>query len=126
MASNFRRHKNENISKLRNLKNAKPKEFWKIINFVDETKDKTAPLQNVYEYFKNINAGNTNDESEHYPADEQFTGTGENNDINELLNYPFTEAEILRTVKGLKNNKSHKRTYKEHNSCYVPHLCETF
>ena len=96
MASNFRRHKNENISKLRNLKNAKPKEFWKIIKSIDKTKDKTAPLQNLYEYFKNINAGNTNDESEDYPADEQFTGTGENNDINELLNYPFTEAEILR------------------------------
>ena len=77
MASNFRRSKNENISKLRNLKNAKPKEFWKLINSIDKTKDKTAPLQNLYEYFKNIIAGNTNDESEDYPADRQFTGTGE-------------------------------------------------
>ena len=106
MASNFRRHKNENIQKLRNLKNAKPKEFWRVINSIDKSKNKTAPLQTLYEYFKKANAGNLNDETEDDPADEQFLDADNNNDINDSLDQPFTEAEISSAVKGLKNSKS--------------------
>ena len=106
MASNFRRHKNENIQKLRNLKNSKPKEFWRIINSIDKSKNKTAPLQNLYEYFKKANAGNLNDKTEDDPSDEQFFGTNNNSDMNESLNQPLTETEILKAVKCLKNSKS--------------------
>ena len=55
MSQNIRRYKNNRIEKLKNLKYAKPREFWKIINSIDEKNNKTAPLQDLYNYFKNIN-----------------------------------------------------------------------
>lgn len=89
MASNFRRHKNGNISKLRNLKNAKPKEFWRIINFIDKNRNKTAPLQTLYEYFKNANTHNLHDETEDDSADEQFLNYDRTNDLKRMFKSPI-------------------------------------
>ena len=102
MASNYRRYKSANISKLRNMRTSKPRDFWRIINSIDETKDKTAPLHNLYEYFKNINGGNIDDDT---LENDQFIYM-ENPNMNESINQPFTEAEILSAIKTLKNNKS--------------------
>ena len=102
MASNYRRYKSANISKLRNMRTIKPRDFWRIINSIDKTKDKTAPLHNLYEYFKNINGGNIDDDT---LENDQFIYM-ENPNMNESINQPFTEAEILSAIKTLKNNKS--------------------
>ena len=42
--------------KLKNLRNAKPREFWKIINSINNNKQTKNPLKDLYEHFKNINA----------------------------------------------------------------------
>ena len=98
MSQNIRRFKNNRIEKLKNLKYAK---LWKIINSIDEKNNKTAPLQDLYNYFKNINQGNDT-EDEDTQSNEQFT-----QNINMHINQPFTDNEIIKAVTKLKNNKSH-------------------
>ena len=94
MNRSFGKFQNENICKLHNLKNAKPREFWKIINSLDET----APLRGLFDFFKNINAENT-DESE------TFDNSNLTDNINENVNNSFTEEEILKAVKNLKKQQ---------------------
>ena len=104
MASNFRRYKNDRIQKLRNLKNAPSKEFWKIINSVGKTDRHSAPLEELYAFFKTLNSENIDENSEPYA--ENFIAEDYEDSINETINQPFSEAEILSAVKNLKNNKS--------------------
>ena len=82
---------------MRNLKNAKPREFWKIIKFnsLDNKNRETAPLKDMFDFFKNINAENT------YES-ETFDNTNLTDNINENINNLFTEKEILKAVKNLK------------------------
>ena len=54
IAQNIRKFRNSKIDKLKTLKFAKPKAFWKIINSVDKKKEHTAPLNDLYEYFKSL------------------------------------------------------------------------
>ena len=52
------RAKNERIDTLRNLKAAKPRDYWKIINSIDKQYyTKTANLNDLYYFFKEVNAG---------------------------------------------------------------------
>ena len=83
---------------MRNLKNAKPREFWKIIKFnsLDNKNRETAPLK--FDFFKNINAENT------YES-ETFDNTNLTDNINENINNLFTEKEILKAVKNLKKQQ---------------------
>ena len=104
MASNFSRCKNDRIQKLRNLKNARPNEFWKIINSVGKTDRHSAPLEELYAFFKTLNSENIDENSEPYA--ENFIAEHYEDSINETMNQPFSEAEILSAVKNLKNNKS--------------------
>ncbi|MCG7878765.1 MAG: hypothetical protein N0C90_20910, partial [Candidatus Thiodiazotropha endolucinida] len=105
MAKNYRKHKNEKNSKLRKLRNARPKEFWKIINSIDKSKNDTAPLNDLYEFFKNLNSVEPNENSVEFQDNETFIGFGDS--INDAINQAFTENEILSAVKSLRNNKSH-------------------
>ena len=42
--------------KVKNLRNAPPREFWKIINSINNNKQTKPHLNELYEHFKNINA----------------------------------------------------------------------
>lgn len=87
--------------KLRNLKRSSPKNFWKIINNVEKsTKEANISLQPLYDYFKNINDQDPNDDE---------TVLGEFNvdilDDEELLNSFITEGEIMKCIKSLRTIK---------------------
>ena len=57
LTKNAQKHKNEKVSKLRNLRYAKQREFWKIINLINnDSKSTEVQLQDLYNYFKNINS----------------------------------------------------------------------
>ena len=107
ISRNVKRYKNEKIKKLKTLKNAKPREFWKIINSINETAKDTASLDDLFTYFKNINAYHTFDENEDIQSGRtDITNTEATANMNLEINQPFTEYEIIKTVKNLKNNKS--------------------
>ena len=98
-----RNTKMKKITKLRELKYTKPREFWKIINSLNnDNKSTEAPLHALYDYFKNINLAPNNDDSTTQSPPEHSE-----HQINMYLNQPITETEICTAVKNLKNNKSH-------------------
>ncbi|XP_053380331.1 uncharacterized protein LOC128548841 [Mercenaria mercenaria] len=90
------------IHKLRNLKYADPKQYWNIINGKSTQNEKTAKLNDFYEYFKDLNENLIDTENS---SDENMSETANVNN-NEEINVPITEKEILDAVKTLKNNKS--------------------
>ena len=105
MAKNVRRYKNHKIEKLKTLKHAKPREYWKLINSTDEKNKSMAPLQDLYNYFKNINRSNE-EESENTHSENDTINEQHSQNINNYVNQPFTDNEIIKAVKNLKNNKS--------------------
>ena len=103
MKQSINRFKTERISKLKNLKNAKPKEFWKIINSTDKKEQFSPPLEDLYAYFKDVNAQKYDEEPQ---ANTEMYNSQEFITINEEINMPITEAEIYTAIKNLKNGKS--------------------
>ena len=92
--------KTDKINQLKSIKNKNPKAYWKVINSADKTEQPTAPLHELYDFFKHVNnptvqEGSINQRNEH--------NTTEIN--NEDINQPITEKEITETIKTLKNNK---------------------
>ena len=88
---------------MKNLKNAKPREFWKIINSINNDKQTKCPLNDLYEHLKNINTENRNE-----AGGDNLNHTDDNlNNMNNEINQCITESEIHAAVKKLKNNKSH-------------------
>ena len=94
--------KSQRVEKLRNLKSTNPKEFWKIINSVDKKNTHTPPLDELHNFFKTLNTcSNENDQICHdIEFDENLV------EINEEINQPISQEEILKATKNLKNNKS--------------------
>ena len=83
-----KRHNFQTLNKLRKLHSKKPKEFWRLLNKLDDTlTDKKIKIEELYEYFKNINAG-VNDEQDDTQINVQ------NHD--EILNSPITTEEIKK------------------------------
>ena len=89
-------------NKLRSLKNKNLKEYWKIINSIDNKKnDSNIELDTLYTFFKDLNKQpDTNDNYCDNNIDISI------DDNNEILNSPITESEILKCIKALKNNKA--------------------
>ena len=100
VSKNIKKHRDEKIHKLRNLKTSNSKEFWRIINDDKCKPNKSAPLQDLYEYFKNIN------EHEDNPAHELNNDTDSFTHLNEEINKHITEDEIIKAIHSLKLNKS--------------------
>ena len=102
---NQKQYKNVNINKLRNLKTSNPREYLRILNSHQTKQKSEACLDDLYIYFKNINeSGQTSNN----PNNVLTFDNPENQELNEELNLPITEAEILKDVNGLKCNKSSK------------------
>ena len=95
----------DRIIKIKSLKNAKPKQYWQIINNKPKEDNVTAPLTDFYQYFKEINENMLENEDQI----ENFTEINNNldeNDINEDINKPISEQEVRQAIKNLKNSKS--------------------
>ena len=107
IAKNVAKYKNDKINKLRNLKQKqkKPKDFWKVINSINKKEDTTAPLHDLYEYFKTLNADSEGENTDNDSGNLKFPDKISDSNID--INLPFTENEIIKAIKKLKNNKSH-------------------
>ena len=99
IARNIRSFNQNRIEKLRKLKSSDSKEYWKILNPKTENKDSKASLNDLFNYFKDINSQDNS---------QTYTDINNNNisELNEEINRPISESEILKAVKQLKNNKS--------------------
>ena len=90
-------HKN-----LRVLKRNNTKEYWKILKASDEYQKKSPKvlLEDCEKHFKNLNTKNSESDIPDFDP--------RNIDINANpeLNRDFTFEEIMKNIKGLKNNKS--------------------
>ena len=72
--------------------------------FGRKNRKQSSPLEDLYNFFKTLNSENNNINFEH--STENFTAESFEESINEEINQPFSEAEILKAVKDAKNNKS--------------------
>ena len=85
--------------KLHKLHSNKPKEFWKIINSLENKSEyPDLNLGEFYDYFKTSNSSENSEDDQEVHIDL--------NNENEILNSQITGQEILNCIKNLKNNKS--------------------
>lgn len=59
ISKNVKKFKNQRVEKLKSIKTTNPKEFWKIINSVDKTCSKLPPLDELHNFFKNLNSSDS-------------------------------------------------------------------
>ena len=95
------KHNKEYEQKLRTLQSKFPKDYWKILKSIKNKHTVKPPdLQTLHNYFKDLNTNNTDD------GDINISQVTDNIAQNENLNAPFTEDEIQKSIRNLKNNKS--------------------
>ena len=100
MNFHINKHNKSTQEKLRNLKSKNPRDFWRIMNSLDKSKDnENIDIETLYDFFKNLNEQNERE-------DMSPNVNIDLNDEDELLNSPITENEILKCIRWLKNNKS--------------------
>lgn len=87
------------VKKLRNLKTSNTKEYWKVLNFENEKSECQAPINELYDFFKEINMQIPNKTDENL---QHKSNPVENKEINE----PISESEILQAICQLHNNKA--------------------
>ncbi|MES9883934.1 MAG: hypothetical protein ABW185_24050 [Sedimenticola sp.] len=93
-------YKQDKVTKLRKLKKSNSRDYWKIINDSNKGKiDIGCPIEKRYTHFKNI--GQSESADERIENDEQI-----NMAINEEINEPITENEILKSVRKLNKNRA--------------------
>ena len=96
------KHNKSTQNKLRSLKNKSPKEYWKIINSIDNKRtESNIELDTLYTFFKDLNKQPETDND--YSGDNIEISV---NDDDEILNSPISDGEILKCIKLLKNNKA--------------------
>ena len=101
MNLNIKKFKNIRIQKLRSLKTANPREFWKILNSSNPKNVCQAPLQELYNYFKGVN-----DYQDSENTQSSYSENENNGNNNAQLNRPIDESEVREAIKQLKQNKS--------------------
>lgn len=112
LSKNFKHFKTERIEKLRRLKTRDPKQYWKIINADKKTNECSAPLGDLFNFYKSAselvtdNNSNENVDNDIIHEDINLSQNMPRNESDDELNGPITPDEILRAVKSLKNNKS--------------------
>ena len=95
--------KKETETKLRAVKNADPREYWKIINYASKNKghrECSISVNELYRHFKGLSF-----KEENCSQFDPTTAVHEES-ISEELNSPFTLEEIQAVIKKLKNNKA--------------------
>ena len=96
---------NQKVEKLRQLKNANPKEYWKIIKSTKKPNNIHATLEDLYSFYTKANLNHTNENVDTQQNDETEVLSNEQINENEI-NQPITEDEIIMVAKTLKNNKT--------------------
>ena len=89
------------LQKLDNLKNKDPKQYWKILQNSKREAIKV-PLDIFKDHFEKLAVEQETEEGDELPIAVDSIG---NLDTN-ALNQPFSETEIRKVVKNLKNNKA--------------------
>ena len=108
LSKNFKKFKTERVDKLRRLKTTDPKQYWKIINSEKKTNETSAPLYQLFNFYKSTSEIEIDNESignEDQNMNQEASNLHEN-ESDEVINGPVTPDEVLRTAKALKNNKS--------------------
>ena len=108
LSKHFKKFKTERVKKLRRLKTTDPKQYWKIINSDKKTNETSAPLNELFNFYKStseIENGNGNIGNEDQNTNQEASNLHEN-ESDEVINGPVTPDEVLRAAKALKNNKS--------------------
>ena len=95
----FREYKSDLPKKIRNLKSSNSKEYWDLLNGQTNSQNSEKPdLDTLKEHFRKLNA---------QPEDEFDVGMSSlYHSPNPISDQNFTEEEIKRVIKHLKNNKS--------------------
>ena len=95
----LREYKSDLSKKIRNLKSPHPKEYWNLLNGHTRSHNSEKPdLDTLKEHFRKLNT---------QPEDEFNVGMSSiYYSPNPILYQNFTEEEIKRAIKHLKNNKS--------------------
>ena len=101
---NVKNFKNSRVEKLRKIRHSNAKEYWKIINSVEQKETRSPPLNDLYKYFKNLNSCETSQNPEPNGCEEDQPDRFQ--EINHEINQPISETEIISAIKKLKNNKS--------------------
>ena len=87
------------VEKLRKLKTTNTREYWKILNSENKKSDCKAPLSELHDFFRNVNA-------QHSHRPESNTHEENTLTVNEEINGPITEKKVTNAIKQLKNNKA--------------------
>ena len=96
------KHKKATQQKLRKMKNKNPKDYWKILNSLDNKPENAdIKLEDLYSFFKNLNYDPNNGTENTEDIQLLFNEVGDG-----CLNSSITESEILKCIKSLKNNKA--------------------
>ncbi|XP_071138846.1 uncharacterized protein [Mytilus edulis] len=97
-----RKFRNDLLNKIQNLRGNNPKKFWKILNKGKKKKQPDIDIGKLHDFFKNLNAAPEDDQSVRFPDIDPM----QSGQLNENINSPFSQDEILRCIKKLKNDKA--------------------
>ena len=100
----FHIYRNDFIAKLRDLSTTDPKAYWSLRNKTNTTGNdavEKVALETFYDHFKKLNMTYADNNQEFYFDDKHFE-----NEQNLELNKSFSQEDIKRAIKSLKNNKS--------------------
>jgi len=111
-----RRYKAEILTKLENMSEKNPKEFWSLLNFLDNEvngktqKNTTDPNITSTEWTEHFKGLNNLTKNKNFDTDFEKTITEQIKHLDKnpsnLLDYPFTMEEVLDGVKQLKSGKA--------------------
>lgn len=96
-------HKKEMRKKIDNLRKGNTKEYWNLINNRQSRSNGSntyISIETLHDFFKDLNSGNEHEEENVTIPDVQPE------QLNDLINCDFTESEILKCIKALKNDKA--------------------
>ena len=109
LSKNYKNFKIERIEKLRRLRTNDPKLHWKIVNAERKTGGTSAPLNDLFNFYKAASEHVVDDADD---DDDGISGDTQNVYDNERytmlceeLNATITPEEVLQVTKTLKNNK---------------------
>ena len=92
------------LKKLRKLHDKTPKQYWKILDSIDNKDEKSdIELDTLFDFFKDLNKNNDSAYNDQTANNINVHIDEENDDI---LNCYITENEIIKGIKSLLNNKA--------------------
>ncbi|KAK3083893.1 hypothetical protein FSP39_004828 [Pinctada imbricata] len=117
----FEKYQFDMEKELRNKSEVNSRQYWKILNKLNgknEISEIKASLNDLFEYFKDINQGENNAEEFNIPDDNDDTFD------TDILNEAITEKEIDDSIRNLKNNKA--KGYDNVSNEYIKYSANTF